>query len=107
MIQIYDYNQLLVSNQFNSSGLFAKALKCAFEDVVRLDVSKGLPSGGAERVKGGIAVVHILTNFCDRLLKSGGEKFDDATIDQYLDNIVQLMVFLPDKDIFCEEVLLF
>ena len=86
------------------SAIFSKAFKLALEEVTRLDVSRGLVSGVAEKVKGGIMAVHILAAFCDRVLKSGGEKVSDAEIDQYLESVVQLMVFLPDKDIFCEEV---
>jgi cullin 1 len=44
----------------------------------------------------------LMSTFCDRILKSGGEKLSETEVEQSLDRIVQLFSFLTDKDLFAE-----
>ena len=44
----------------------------------------------------------LMSTFCDRVLKSGGEKLSETEVEQSLDRIVQLFSFLTDKDLFAE-----
>lgn len=43
-----------------------------------------------------------MSTFCDRILKSGGEKLSETEVEKSLDQIVQLFSFLNDKDLFAE-----
>ncbi|CAN0119880.1 unnamed protein product, partial [Discosporangium mesarthrocarpum] len=42
----------------------------------------------------------LMSSFCDRILKTGGEKLSDA--EEYLTKVVQLFSYLTDKDLFSE-----
>ena len=44
----------------------------------------------------------LMSTFCDRILKSGGEKLSEAEVEESLDRIVQLFSYLTDKDMFAE-----
>lgn len=43
-----------------------------------------------------------MSTFCDRILKTGGEKLSDQQVEDYLEKIVQLFSYLTDKDVFSE-----
>jgi cullin 1 len=43
-----------------------------------------------------------MSTFCDRILKSGGEKLSESEVEESLDRIVQLFSYLTDKDMFAE-----
>ncbi len=44
----------------------------------------------------------LLSSFCDRLLKSGGERLTDSEVEEALENTVQLFGYMTDKDVFSE-----
>ncbi len=70
--------------------MFQKALKDAFEVFINKEVNS--KHSNAE----------MICTFCDRLLKSGGEKVSDAEIEDSLEKVVQLFSFITDKDLFGE-----
>jgi cullin 1 len=39
----------------------------------------------------------LMASFCDRLLKTGGEKLSDEEIEAFLEKTVQLFSYLIDK----------
>jgi len=43
-----------------------------------------------------------MSSFCDRLLKSGGDKMSEAETEAYLTKLVKLFSYLEDKDLFGE-----
>lgn len=44
----------------------------------------------------------VLAAFCDRILKTGGEKLSDSDAEEYLEKTVQLFSYLTDKDVFAD-----
>ena len=44
----------------------------------------------------------LMSSFCDRILKSGGEKLGDEDVEAFLEKTVQLFSYLTDKDLFAE-----
>ena len=63
-----------------------KAMKQAFECFVNKDVGK-------------YTNAEMMSTFCDRILKTGGEKMSDDVIEKRLDAVVQLFSYLEDKDV--------
>ncbi|CAN0366900.1 unnamed protein product [Ectocarpus sp. 8 AP-2014] len=61
----------------------------AFVDFVNRDVGK-------------FKNADLMCSFCDRILKTGGEKLGDAEVEEYLAKVVQLFSYLTDKDLFAE-----
>ena len=51
---------------------------------------------------GGFQGGGMLSTFCDRILKTGGEKLSDELIEKNLEDVVQLFSYLTDKDFFAE-----
>ncbi len=89
IIQIYNkYNNILI-NCFNNNNKIKYAFKNAFTTVINDD---NLP----------FKYHTILTNFCDKLLKSNDDKLTDSEIENILDNIILLLNYLIDKDLFAE-----
>jgi cullin 1 len=79
----------MVEKQFGSNSLFQKALKDAFSDFVNRDVGK-------------FSNAELMSSFCDRLLRTGGEKLSDEEVEASLEKVVQLFSYLVDKDLFAE-----
>lgn len=79
----------LVDEQFQGNALFQKAMKEAFEGFVNKDVGK-------------YTNAEMMSTFCDRILKTGGEKLSDELIEKNLEDVVQLFSYLTDKDFFAE-----
>lgn len=44
----------------------------------------------------------VLAAFCDRVLKTGGEKMSDSDAEDCLERTVQLFSYLTDKDVFAD-----
>eukprot|EP00607_Mallomonas_marina_P010807 CAMPEP_0182421016 /NCGR_PEP_ID=MMETSP1167-20130531/6181_1 /TAXON_ID=2988 /ORGANISM="Mallomonas Sp, Strain CCMP3275" /LENGTH=798 /DNA_ID=CAMNT_0024597697 /DNA_START=51 /DNA_END=2447 /DNA_ORIENTATION=+ len=89
LLELHDKSLALVNTNFAGNALFQKALTDAFTEVVNRDVGK-FPNAD------------LLSSFCDRILKSGGEKLSDAEVETYLEKIVQLFFYLSDQDLFAE-----
>lgn len=89
LIDLHEKYLGVIRETFASHHLFQKALKNSFEEIVNNDV-------------GQYSNAELMSTFCDRILKSGGEKLSEAEVEQSLDRIVQLFSFLTDKDLFAE-----
>ena len=89
LIDLHEKYLGVIREVFSGHHLFQKALKNSFEEIVNNDV-------------GQFSNAELMSTFCDRVLKSGGEKLSDTEVEQSLDRIVQLFSFLTDKDLFAE-----
>uniref|UniRef100_A0A7S1VSX6 Cullin family profile domain-containing protein n=2 Tax=Grammatophora oceanica TaxID=210454 RepID=A0A7S1VSX6_9STRA len=89
LIALHDKYLGVVRDDFNGHSLFQKALKDAFVEIVNKNV-------------GAHPNAELMSTFCDRVLKSGGEKLSESEVEQSLDKIVQLFSYLTDKDLFAE-----
>ncbi|GAX29145.1 cullin 1 [Fistulifera solaris] len=89
LIGLHDKYLAVVKNDFAGHSLFQKALKNAFVEVMNTNV-------------GQFTNAELMSTYCDRILKSGGEKLSEAEIEESLDKIVQLFTYLTDKDMFAE-----
>jgi len=89
LLALHDKYIAVVSDQFGGNALFQKALKEAFVEFVNRDVGK-------------FSNAELMSSFCDRILKSGGEKLSDEDVEAYLEKLVHLFSYLTDKDLFAE-----
>mmetsp|Transcript_18871 Transcript_18871/g.23751 ORF Transcript_18871/g.23751 Transcript_18871/m.23751 type:complete len:742 (+) Transcript_18871:80-2305(+) len=89
LLALHDKYMQVVTEQFSGNSLFQKALKEAFVEFVNRDVGK---TKNAD----------LMSSFCDRILKTGGEKLSDEQVEEYLEKVVQLFSYLTDKDLFAE-----
>ena len=89
LIAHHDKFLAVVKTDFAGHSLFQKALKDAFVEIVNKDI-------------GAYSNAELMSTFCDRVLKSGGEKLNEIEVEESLDRIVQLFSYLTDKDLFAE-----
>ncbi|KAF1787116.1 Cullin protein, neddylation domain [Phytophthora cactorum] len=89
ILAIHDKFRSIVNEQFAGNSLFQKALKEAFVEFVNKDVG---PDSSAK----------LMSTFCDRILKTGGEKLSDEQVEDYLEKVVFVFSYLTDKDLFAE-----
>lgn len=89
LLGLHDKYATMVIEQFSGNALFQKALKDAFVETVNRSVGRYPTS-------------ELLSSFCDRLLKTGGEKVSEAEAEDTLERVVQLFSYLTDKDMFAE-----
>jgi len=89
LIALHEKYLGVVKKDFSGHSLFQKALKDAFVEIVNKNV-------------GQYTNAELMSTFCDRILKSGGEKLSEAEVEESLDRIVQLFSYLTDKDMFAE-----
>ena len=89
LIDLHEKYLGVIREVFASHHLFQKALKNSFEEIINNDV-------------GQFSNAELMSTFCDRVLKSGGQKLSETEVEQSLDRIVQLFSFLTDKDLFAE-----
>lgn len=89
LIALHEKYLGVIKTDFSGHSLFQKALKDAFVEIVNKNV-------------GAYTNAELMSTFCDRVLKSGGEKLSDAEVEDSLDRIVQLFSYLTDKDLFAE-----
>jgi cullin 1 len=89
ILTIHDKFRSVVNEQFQGNSLFQKALKEAFVEFVNKDVG---PDSSAK----------LMSTFCDRILKTGGEKLSDEQVEDYLEKVVFVFSYLTDKDLFAE-----
>ena len=90
LLKLHAKYRKLVEEEFSSNALFQKAMKDAFEVFVNKNVGK-------------FTNAQMLSTFCDRILKTGGEKMSDEVIEKHLEDVVQLFGYLSEKDLFGEE----
>jgi cullin 1 len=89
IIELHEKYLGVVKKDFSGHSLFQKALKDAFVDIVNKNI-------------GQFTNAELMSTFCDRILKSGGEKLSEQEVEESLDRIVQLFSYLTDKDLFAE-----
>jgi len=89
LIALHDKYLGVIKTDFSGHSLFQKALKDAFVEIVNKNV-------------GAFSNAELMSTFCDRVLKSGGERLSDQEVEINLDRIVQLFSYLTDKDLFAE-----
>lgn len=89
LLSLHDKCVGVVNAQFEKNSLFHKALKEAFVEFVNKDVGK-------------YKNADLLSSFCDRVLKKGGEKLSDTEVEDHLEKVVNLFTYLTDKDLFAE-----
>lgn len=89
LLALHEKYKQVVNGEFSGHALFQKALKEAFVEFVNHDVGK-------------FSNAEMMSTFCDRMLKSGGEKLSEEQVEDKLEQVVQLFSYLTDKDVFCE-----
>eukprot|EP00611_Tribonema_gayanum_P025330 TRINITY_DN573_c0_g1_i1.p1 TRINITY_DN573_c0_g1~~TRINITY_DN573_c0_g1_i1.p1 ORF type:complete len:748 (-),score=346.79 TRINITY_DN573_c0_g1_i1:64-2307(-) len=89
LLALHDKYMAVVTEQFGGNSLLQKALKDAFVEFVNRDVGK-------------FKNADLMSNFCDRILKTGGERLSEGEVEEYLGKVVQLFSYLTDKDLFAE-----
>jgi cullin 1 len=89
LIELHEKYSAVIKNDFSGHPLFQKALKDAFVEIINKDV-------------GQFSNAELMSTFCDRVLKSGGEKLSETEVEENLDRIVQLFSYLTEKDLFGE-----
>lgn len=89
LIELHEKYLGVVQTDFAGHALFQKALKDAFVEIINKNV-------------GQFTNAELMSTFCDRILKSGGEKLSESEVEESLDRIVQLFSYLTDKDLFAE-----
>lgn len=89
LLALHDKYFGVIKNVFSGHSLFQKALKDAFVEIVNKKV-------------GQYTNAELMSTFCDRVLKSGGERLSEKEVEQSLDRVVQLFSYLTDKDLFAE-----
>jgi len=87
LISLHEKYNAMVMTNFDNDALFSKALSNAFGKVVNDD-------------RGKFSNADLLSTYCDRILKKGGEKLNDNEIDESLDKIVRIFGYLQSKDVF-------
>lgn len=90
LVDLHEECKQLVLIEFNGNTVFQKALKDAFE--VFINKESASKYSNAE----------LISTYCDRLLKGGIERMDDAATEDALEKVVQLFAFITDKDLFGE-----
>ncbi|XP_073283891.1 cullin-1-like isoform X2 [Primulina huaijiensis] len=90
VIELHDKYFAYVKDCFSNNTLFHKSLKEAFEVF-------------CNKVVTGVSSAELLAAYCDNILKKGGsEKLSDEAIEETLDKVVKLLVYISDKDLFAE-----
>ncbi|XP_021295984.1 cullin-1-like [Herrania umbratica] len=90
IIELHHKYMEYVTDCFGNHALFRKALEEAFEVVCNETVA-------------GSSSAELLTTFCDDILKKGGsEKLSDEAIEETFENVVKLLAYISDKDLFAE-----
>lgn len=79
----------VIKTDFSGHSIFQKALKDAFVEFVNKNV-------------GQYTNAEFMSSFCDRVLRSGGEKLSETEVEDCLEKVVQLFSYLTDKDLFAE-----
>jgi cullin 1 len=89
LIELHMKSHEMIVTIFAGHVLFQQALSKTFINIMNKDV-------GAQSNS------ELLSSFCDQILKSGGEKLSQGQIEETMDKVIQLFVYLTDKDIFAD-----
>ncbi|KFK42680.1 hypothetical protein AALP_AA1G025800 [Arabis alpina] len=91
VLELRDKYMVYVTECFQNRFLFHKALQVAFEIFCN------------KKVAGSSSNAELLATFCDNLLKKGGsDNLSDEAIEAWLENVVEFLVYISDKDLFAE-----
>lgn len=74
LLDLHDKFMAVVNAQFEKNSLFHKALKEAFVEFVNRDVGK-------------FKNADLMSSFCDRILKKGGDKLSDEEVEDSLEKV--------------------
>jgi cullin 1 len=74
LLDLHDKFMSVVNQQFEKNASFHKALKEAFVEFVNKDVGK-------------FKNADLMSSFCDRILKKGGEKLSDEEVEDNLEKV--------------------
>jgi cullin 1 len=77
LLVLHEQYKDLIAGQFDGHNLFQKALKEAFEVFVNHDV-------------GNVTNAELMSTFCDRILKPGGDKLSEQQVEEQLEKVVQV-----------------
>jgi len=88
LLQLLVDSKALIATVFGGHSLFQKALKDAFEVFVNCDTACKQSNTQA------------IAAYCDRLLKTGGERMSDEALQGELQAVVNLFSYIVDKDMF-------
>lgn len=89
LLTLHEKYHHVVNHDFKGHAVFQKALEEAFVEFVNRSVGK-------------YTNAEVMSTFCDRLLKTGGEKASEEQVENYLEKVVHLFSYLTDKDLFAE-----
>jgi len=89
LLSLHEKYLAVIKTDFSGHSIFQKALKDAFVDFVNKNV-------------GSFTNAEFMSTYCDRILKSGGEKLKDNEVEDSLEKVVQLFSYLTEKDLFAE-----
>ncbi|KAG1338640.1 Cullin-1 [Cocos nucifera] len=91
VIELHDEHLGYIAECFNGNNQFYKALREAFEVF-------------CNKMIAGTSVAELLAIHADNILKKGGgsDKINEEAIEEALDKIVRLLVYIHDKDLFAE-----
>merc|ERR1719231_893634 len=89
MLALHDKLTEMVKGLFDGHVLFRKALKEAFQDVINTDASADISN------------VEMLVAYADRALR-GAIKLDEVQLEELLEKLLQLFIYLSDKDLYSE-----
>mmetsp|Transcript_36103 Transcript_36103/g.62450 ORF Transcript_36103/g.62450 Transcript_36103/m.62450 type:complete len:709 (+) Transcript_36103:68-2194(+) len=91
MLALYKKTNDMVKNLFENHLDFQKAMKVAFQEFMNKEAGK-------------YANVELLTAYCDGVLKGheAAEKLTEAAMEDRLESVMNLFVYLADKDMFAE-----
>nr|XP_019706195.1 cullin-1-like [Elaeis guineensis] len=91
VIELHDEHLGYIAKCFNGNNQFYRALREAFEVF-------------CNKMIAGTSVAELMAAHADNILKKGGggEKINEGAIEEALDKIVQLLVYIHDKDLFAE-----
>lgn len=92
LIDLYDVAHSISFDIFCGHIHMEKGLKDAMESILNKAFGPG------EKYK----MVNFLSNYCDRLLKSGGDKLSEGEIEVQLAKVASIFEFIADKDVFAE-----
>lgn len=89
LLSLHDKYLGVIKTDFSGHSIFQKALKDAFVEFVNKNV-------------GSYTNAEFMSTYCDRILKSGGEKLSESEVDENLEKVVQLFSYLTEKDLFAD-----
>ncbi|PON70018.1 Cullin-like [Parasponia andersonii] len=89
--------------QKEHSGFRALLRDDKVEDLTRMALKEAFELFCNKTVAGGTSSAEIFATFCDEILKNaGGEKLSDEVIEETLENVAKMLVYILDKDLFFE-----